>query len=398
MNDRIADTISKAQAAELKPLLVSSGTFVKGFVPPDYTIDGLLLRGKLYTLTAPTGWGKTAITLRLSAHKGLGLPLHGREIDQGCVLYFAGENPEDVCMRCIKQCEEMDVSPADMDVYFMSSAPDLSSDEIRQQINAEVALIGRPITLLIVDTFVVYFTGDDETDRTQMAQAAMMFRSLTTLPGGPTVLVNCHPVKNFNPDNIVPAGGGSLLNLIDGNLVCLRELGSMVVDLSTHGKFRGPEFAPLSFLLQPGTSDRLKTSKGRLIPTVTATPISDAERDVMNKTADAEKSELLSLMREKPGLSLAVMANQLGWFYSGGKPNRSKVHRALRALMDAKLVTLKNGVWELTKAGMQAATPRAPAQGDMPFRKGAKRPVLAVSNVVKHLQGVLAVSKNRKTV
>jgi hypothetical protein len=362
MMDDFKKTFSDAEEAKLKPLLLSSSAFVEGFVLPDYTIEGLLLRGKLYALTAPTGWGKTAITLRLSAHKGLGLPLHGREIDQGCVLYFAGENPDDVCMRWIKQCEEMGVSPADMDVYFMSSAPDLSSDEIRQQINAEVALIGRPITLLIVDTFVVYFTGDDETDRTQMAQAAMMFRSLTTLPGGPTVLVNCHPVKNFNPDNIVPAGGGSFLNLIDGNLVCLREPGSMVVDLSTHGKFRGPEFAPLSFLLQPGTSDKLKTSKGRLIPTVTAEPISDAERDVMNKTADTEKSELLSLMKERPGLSLAVMATELGWFYSGGKPNRSKVHRALRVLMDAKLVTLKNSVWELTKAGKQASGYPAPAR------------------------------------
>ena len=282
-------------------------------------------------------------------------------------MYFAGENPDDVCMRWIKQCEEMGVAPEQVDVHFMSSTPDLSSDETRRKIDAEIELLSRPIDLVIVDTLVAYFIGDDESDRIQMANLAAMFRSYTTLRGGPTVLINCHPVKNYNPDNLVPAGGGTFLNLIDGNLVCIREPGSMVVDVSTQAKFRGPEFAPLSFKLQTGTSDKLKDSKGRLIPTVTAVPVADAERAVMDEKARAEQDELLSLMSEKPGLSLAAMATELGWHYSDGKPNKTKVNRALRALADLKLIEKRNGVWQLTKAGMQAAKPRRPAQGDMPY-------------------------------
>ena len=125
-------------------LLQSSDAFVAEYVPPDYTVDGLLLRRRVYSLTAPTGWGKTAITLRIAAHKGLGLPLHGREMDKGCVLYFAGENPDDVCMRWIKQCEEMGVAPEEADVHFMSSTPDLSSDETRRKIDAEIELLKSP--------------------------------------------------------------------------------------------------------------------------------------------------------------------------------------------------------------------------------------------------------------
>jgi hypothetical protein len=37
--------------------------FLKGFIPPDYLIDGILQRRFIYSLTAPTGGGKTAIAL-----------------------------------------------------------------------------------------------------------------------------------------------------------------------------------------------------------------------------------------------------------------------------------------------------------------------------------------------
>jgi hypothetical protein len=32
------------------------------------------------------------------------------------------------------------------------------------------------------------------------------------------VVVNCHPVKNATADNLLPAGGGTFLNEVDGNL------------------------------------------------------------------------------------------------------------------------------------------------------------------------------------
>jgi hypothetical protein len=141
----------------------------------------------------------------------------------------------------------------------------------------------------------------------------------------------------------------------------------LVVGVSTQGKFRGPEFAPLSFKLQTGTSEKLKDSKGRLIPTVTAVPVADAERALMDEAARAEQEELLSLMREKPGLSLAAMAMELGWLDSNGRPYKTKVRRALQALADLKLIEKRNGVWQLTKLGTQAAKPRRSVQGDLPY-------------------------------
>jgi hypothetical protein len=59
-----------------------------------------------------------------------------------------------------------------------------------------------------------------------------MLRSFVDLPGGPTVLVTCHPVKNPNPENLLPRGGGSFVAEMDGNLVCLKHSGSMVVEIT----------------------------------------------------------------------------------------------------------------------------------------------------------------------
>jgi hypothetical protein len=88
------------------------------------------------------------------------------------------------------------------------------------------------------------------------------------MPGEPCVVVACHPVKNANDDSLIPRGGGAFLNEMDGNLTAKPASGS--VEIHWQGKIRGPDFAPISFLLKSVTHERLKDSKGRLIPTVVA--------------------------------------------------------------------------------------------------------------------------------
>ena len=100
-------------------LMQSSAEFVAGFKPPDYLIDGLMQRRFVYSMTGPTGSGKTAIILRIAVHVAAGLALAGREVEQGRVLIFAGENPDDVRTRWIKLCEEMGYDPKTLDVVFM---------------------------------------------------------------------------------------------------------------------------------------------------------------------------------------------------------------------------------------------------------------------------------------
>jgi len=333
-------------------LLQSSAEFVRAFVPPDYLIDGLLQRRFLYSFTGSTGAGKTSVVMRIAAHVALGQPLTKYTVEQGRVLFFAGENPDDVRMRWIKLCEEMKADPDNMDVCFLPGTPAIGNDEIRTKINAEVAASGGPIALVIVDTSAAYFKGDDENSRTQLGNHARMLRTFVNLPGGPTVIVTCHPTKAPNVDNLLPAGGGSFLNEVDGNLVCSPVVAGALIDLHWHGKFRGPDFEAIAFKIQAGTTEKLKDSKGRSISTVTAAPISDAERSVIDDARRTNEVKLLALLNREPRLSLTGLAEKLGWFYKTGAPNKSLVNRMLAGLRKDKLIEKDNA---LTPSGRRLA-------------------------------------------
>jgi hypothetical protein len=77
---------------------------------------------------------------------------------------------------------------------------------------------------------------------------AKMLRSLIDIiPGRPCIIVNGHPIKNANADNLLPAGGGSFLNEMDGNLTALKT--ESTVEMHWQGKYRGPDFPPMFFLI-----------------------------------------------------------------------------------------------------------------------------------------------------
>jgi hypothetical protein len=75
---------------------LSKKQFVGDFEPPDYLIDGILQRRFIYSLTAKTGHGKTAVALHLTkliSSTSIFKPMLGpHQVDKGKVLYLAGEN------------------------------------------------------------------------------------------------------------------------------------------------------------------------------------------------------------------------------------------------------------------------------------------------------------------
>jgi AAA domain len=327
-------------------LALSSSEFVAGFTPPDYLVEGLLQRRFLYSLTAATGAGKTALALLLSILVALGQKLGKLEVAQGSVLYFAGENPDDVRMRWLAMLQQFGLEPEDVDnVYFVPGVFKFS--EIDKRIRDEMA--ARELALVVVDTSAAYFETDDENSNTQVGAHARRLRQMVQLEGGPTVLVCCHPAKHAGDDNLLPRGGGAFLAEVDGNLICRRD--DSAVELHWQGKFRGPDFAPLSFLLKTVTHQRLKDTKGRLIPTVVAQALSEEGlRDLTARTRDDEDRVLLSI-DENPNLTQRDRARQLGWTMRNGDPYQMRVRRAETTLEDAKLLTKARDGWELTARG-----------------------------------------------
>jgi hypothetical protein len=175
-----------------RKLILSDSDFVANFESPEYTLDGILQRRYVYSMTAATGGGKTAVALLLAACIGLGRKLGDREVEQGRVLYFASENTVDVQARWIAMAECMGFDPGSTNVYFVAGATKLSA--IADQIIREAKALG-DLTLVVVDTSAATFEGEDENNNVHTIEHAKRMRSLTSLPGGPTVLVLCHPTK-----------------------------------------------------------------------------------------------------------------------------------------------------------------------------------------------------------
>ncbi len=352
---RIEDEVARlaeeptAAAASRKRLTRSSAEFVAAFVPQEYVFDGILQRRFVYSFTGRTSAGKTAVLLLIAAHVALGRPVGDRSVEKGRVLYFAGENDVDVQMRWIAMSRQTDFDVEDIDVRFIPGR--LKISEMMEHISTEIEATGE-LTLVLVDTSAAYFEGSDENDNKQAGTHARMLRGLTDLPGGPCVVVACHPPKNAGTDNLQPRGGGAFIAEMDGNLTA--EKTDSAVELHWQGKFRGPDFAPISFQLRTVTHERLKTTKGRLIPTVVARHLSEAAQQAIEKTQRSHEDAMLKVVAAHPTASLAELANLLGWRMQDGGPYKMRVKRVLKTLEKAKLIKMERDGNMLTPAGEKA--------------------------------------------
>jgi AAA domain-containing protein len=347
---RLMEAAPSADEAAATRLILSSADFLAGFVPPDYLIDGLVQKRFCYSMTAPTGSGKTAVALLFAASTALGRPIGEYQVEKGRVLYLAGENPDDVRMRWLAMADSMKFDPASIDVHFLPGVFKLS--EIAGRIRSEAEKIG-DLSLVIVDTSAAYYEGDDENANVQMGVHARRMRSLVTLPGEPCVLVACHPVKNAAADNMQPRGGGAFIAEMDGNLTCSKS--DALVTVHWQGKYRGPDFAPIPFQLVSATTAALKDSKGRSIPTVVAKPLSERERTEAETSNRTDEDALLVAIAENDRASMTMLAAALKWLTKDNKPYKTRVKRAADRLKKDKLVKLERDGLSLTEKGKAEA-------------------------------------------
>jgi hypothetical protein len=334
---------------------VPAKAFVGGFKPPQYEIDGLLQRGRIYSLTAPTGHGKTAVSLFLEISMALGQNLNGRQVEQGNAVYFAAENPDDVKCRMILMADRMGLDLETLPMRFVEGG--FNIDDWADHIRGEVEAFGgtSSVTIDTGPAFQVACGFADENDNMQALKFALKLREFTKLPGKPVVLVPTHPIKNASKDNLLPRGGSAFLNEMDGNLTLWAEGERETTELSWAGKLRGPTFDPITFALEKGICPDLVDAKGRRIPSVWAyqTDAQRAERAASRQRDDEDA--LLIVTANAPDHSLSTWAEHLEWLSTSGEPLKSRVHRTLERLKSEKLATQKRGRWMLTTAGKKEA-------------------------------------------
>jgi len=255
-------------------------------------------------------------------------------------------------MRWIALAPHMGFDPAEIRVYFTEGRFKISDSATK--LRAEAEALGGEFGLVIIDTGPAFFEGDDENNRPQMGAHALLMRSLIDIiPGGPAVVVNCHPVKNATADNLLPAGGGTFLNEVDGNLTCAKN--DSLTELHWQGKFRGAEFAAMSFLIKTVTHQDLKDSDGRLLPTVICEHIGEQAREEIAEAGRQDENAILALIEDDPRASFNRLAQKAGWKLYSGEPNKMKAKRCVDSLKRAKLIKeTRAGRRVLTKEGKKA--------------------------------------------
>lgn len=234
------------------PVCISAESFLADTDAPAWVIDGLLQTNYVYALTAPTNHGKTAVSLVMALCVAAGLPFAGMPASRGNVLILCGENQDGFRLRMRATMDSLGVSLADLRgrVFVLPKAGSLLL--LLDQIKKDAGEMGA-LSLVLVDTSVAFFSGDNENDNNQAYVHAAALRELSLLPGKPAVLVNCHPAsgasKDMTRDSCVPRGGSAFLNEIDTNLMVWSD--GALAELHWMRKKRGPDFAPISFEYRP---------------------------------------------------------------------------------------------------------------------------------------------------
>jgi hypothetical protein len=206
-----------------------------------------------------------------------------------------------------------------------------------------------PLTGIFIDTWQAFFDGRDANNPTEAVNFTKRFRPLTSLPGAPAVVIAAHPTKNANNDELIPSGGGSTLNEVDGNLA-MAQLPSGLVELGWQGKFRGLNFEPQLYRIERLCSPDVVDVTGRQIAIPIMLPISAEDADARESAIAAKDTALLRAVAESPTGSLSTLAA------AAGGMNRSKADRILHRLAKAKpaLIHQTLGKWTLTKPGREA--------------------------------------------
>lgn len=327
----------------------TAADFTADFVSPEFIIDGVVQRGRLYTLTAPTGSGKTAVMLYAATSLATGTAFCDLEVEHGDVLFMAGENPDDVRARAIATMEFYGIKPDECRIHFVAGTFSIRADMAR--LKEEAAKLPN-LMLVVIDTFAAYFDGDDENSNAQALDFARVVRSLADLPSKPAVIMPAHPVKNASRQNLAPKGGSSLVNEVDGNLTLWNDEGMLTLHWQV--KFRGADFEPLKFELQKYQSEKLKDRKGRYVPTILAKPLLITRAlQIAIETLTMEDRLLVSI-HDNPAMSQAERCTQIGLRLADGGPHKSGMSRLLNRLSEQKLIRKFRSNIELTKDGERA--------------------------------------------
>lgn len=309
--------------------------------PLEFVIEDLIAKGYLYTLTAPNNHGKTTLAALLAASVSKGINFADCRTIAGRVLLLSGENAYDTDLKLKALGDRVNLSEIDV----IPSAFEMRThyqDIIDQNDH-------RIYSLVLVDSVQAFMMRGDMNANIEAKEHILSFRHLTRLKGNPAVIALAHPTKAADPNNLVPYGGGSIMNEIDTNLTLY--LNGEIATLH-HTKARQPSFAPKKFRLKVTEFGDMLNNFGKPVTSTHFEAMSSGEAYKEEvKSQDAEIKVFQALYRT-PELSTSKLAYEVF-----GCSDNAAASRLRRSISDMR----KNGYLEpsgkylLTEKGVRRA-------------------------------------------
>jgi hypothetical protein len=320
--------------------------FCAEYRPLAEVVAGMLISGSLYTMTATTGTGKTALMVTAALAGVTGGDFLGRSVKKGRYAFCTAENPDGVRMRFAVGCFHWNIDQDIVDRDLLISDNRVRPEEICEYLAREAE--HGPFTGVFIDTWQAFFDGRDANNPTEAVNFTKRFRPLTSLPGSPAVIIAAHPNKNAAANQLIPNGGGSTLNEVDGNLA-LSVQPSGLIELGWQGKFRGYNFEPQLFRIEKLCSPDIVDVEKRQIAIPIMMPASDEDAEARETAVAKRELRLLKAITDNPSTSARELARK-------ADIPRGSLARALARLAKErpKLIQEKLGKWTVTKAGKEA--------------------------------------------
>jgi hypothetical protein len=308
--------------------------------------------GYLYGVTGRRGSGKTAlmITGSLAVIKGGkdGAAIIGYDVEQGRVAYITKENPADFRMKLAVNCyvHHIDRDLLNKNLLVLDGRTD-SPAAICEALRIDAENNG-PFQLVCYDTFQAGFAAAGAGDFNENA-AVLTFlislRPITEILGRPSGLIAFHPTKNATEEDLIPYGGGSIMNEIDGNLT-LWSMAPYQIKLHQN-RVRGPEFEPMHFVIEKLSCEDIIDKQGRQILLAV----------LRASTAEAVEERATVARNKNVGLLRAMLndpdGTQRDWATASGL-SKSTLNDRLVALQKERLVEKVKGAWRITEKGKKA--------------------------------------------
>jgi hypothetical protein len=311
---------------------------ISNLKPMQYVVQNLLVQGNLYALTAKANHGKTTLATRLAGAITKGELFGSLKTKQGKVLWLSGENAYDTDLK-FKAAHERNF--ADLtECEILPMAIDLQKD-----INKLLRSAAHHIySLVVVDSLQAYAGGVDLIMNDKALDNIKACRKLTGLNGNPAVVVLAHPIKNADKDNLIPYGGGSAYNELDGNLTLWK-----TDDIATlsHMKLRQPSFPQTKYELDIHTFKDLPDGFGGQTTTTVFNPLTYSDAEMKEQIHRDNCEKILNFLKTSD-MSNPQLARQIF-----GKDDDASVKRMQRMVQDwrDKNFIKATGTPSLTKQG-----------------------------------------------